>query len=223
MRYAVTLLLISIALISRAVYVALQIRKPENAGKYGTNPKTVILVMAAIGAVCFVISSTGFAAMNNKSPSKNGDVEIVAPLKTWDDFASTYNKYAEKFGCEIIEDWSFTDEGTDEGNSIAMSIIFPTGATMTIHALREPPYYVVGTVYLIEPTEDQLKTIQNLSRFYVLIETFESGEPEGNVVDFVQRIITSAPGQIIKSENNISYYWQDADNNMVIYIDTSKH
>jgi hypothetical protein len=223
MNYAVILLLISILLVGRAVYVALQIKKPEKAGKYGANPKTVILVMAAIGAVCFVISSTGFAAMNNKSPSKSGDIEIVAPLKTWDNFASTYNKYAEKFGREIIDDWSFTDEGTDEGNSKAMSLIFPTGATMSIHALREPPYYVVGTVYFIESADDQLKTIQNLSRLYVLIETFESGEPGGNVVDFVQRIITSVPGQIIKSENNISYYWQDDGNDMTIYIDTSKH
>jgi hypothetical protein len=75
----------------------------------------------------------------------------------------------------------------------------------------------------MESSDDQLKAIQNLSRLYALIETFESGEPEGNIIDFVQKIITGAAGQIIKSENNISYSWQDMNSGMMIYIDTTRH
>jgi hypothetical protein len=220
MKYLFIFLIVGIVLIGRAAYVALQIKKPEKTGKYGANPKTAILATALVGAACFVISNIGFAMMNNKSVSKTSGIEIAAPLKEFDSFTNAYNKYAEKFEREIIDDWSFTDEGN---NSKVTSLIFKTGATMSIYALLESPHYVVGATYFIELTDDQFNTFQNLFRLYVLIETFESGEPEGNVIDFVQKIITSTPGKIIKSENNISYYWQDVDNDMMIYIDTTTH
>jgi hypothetical protein len=60
------LLIVGIVLIGRAAYVALQIKKPEKTGKYGANPKTAILVMAALGAVCFIAGGVGFGVMNAK-------------------------------------------------------------------------------------------------------------------------------------------------------------
>jgi hypothetical protein len=216
MKYFIVLLLVSVVLIARAAYVALQIKKPEKAGKYGANPKTAIIVMAVLGAVCFVAGGIGFAVKNN-----NQTIETAAPLKGLDNFGKDYNQYAEKLGREIIDDWSFTDEGN---NSNVTAFIFDnTGATMSVYTLLEPPYYVVGATYFIETSDDQIKTVQNLSRFYALVETFESGEPEGNVINFVQKIINSAPNQITKSKNNISYYWQDEGGNMMIYIDTTKN
>ena len=216
--YLFLFIVVGIILIGRAAYVALQIKKPEKADKYGANSKTGILVLAIIGAVCFVIGGIGFAVKNKAAPNKNSGIETDAPLKTIAHFGNDYNQYAEKLGREIIDDWSFTDENS---NSKVMSIIFNnTGATMSIYTLPESPQFVIGATYLMESSDDQLKTIQNLSRLYVLIETFESGEPDGNVVDFVQSIITNAANQIILSENNISYSWQEINGGMMIYIDT---
>jgi hypothetical protein len=67
MKYLFLLVLIGIVLVARAAYVAVQIKQPEKAEKYGGNPKAVIFAMAAIGACFFIAGSVGISWSNSSS------------------------------------------------------------------------------------------------------------------------------------------------------------
>lgn len=81
MKYLFILLIVGIVLIGRAAYVALQIKKPEKAGKYGANPKVAILVTAALGAACFIGGGIGFAVWGG---SEKKELQPTPPQMTFE-------------------------------------------------------------------------------------------------------------------------------------------
>jgi hypothetical protein len=63
------LIVIGIAFIGRAVYVAQKIKKDPETKKYGNNPKTAIGTLAIIGAVLFAVGCIGLPVLDSLKPS----------------------------------------------------------------------------------------------------------------------------------------------------------
>jgi len=213
MKILFVLIVIGIALLGRAVYIAQKIKKDPETKKYGNNPQKAIGIMAIIGAVLFAVGCIGLPVLDALKPTNELKASNNTTSRmTFEEFKNAYNENASEIMNETITGWSIT-----EGEKADTARIDGEGYGFLVTMSKNSNHYVTGITFIFESTQNDKAFMLNNFRMYILILAIEPNTTFDEALKFIEQL-AKADGKKLTTRSNTNYLLQNVQGNIVLSI-----
>jgi hypothetical protein len=222
-------IVISIPFISRSLYVATKIKEDPESTKYGKDPERFVTVLFVFGVILFLIGIIGIptsdsftedqsvenpsSVENTESMENNTRAAAISTPLTFETFKLAYNKSADKFSTENIDEWI-----VEEGEKVDTARSSSEGRIFQVTLSKDDPAYVLGIFFIFPSSSDnQLEIFHSLLKMYALILTLEPAlTPE--IIPTLSNEILDNTGEKVVSDSGVEYMILGVGGNLFLSI-----